>query len=543
MKKFAFCAALCLALAGAACKRRETTVEAGDREKVLHIGNGSEPRDLDPATAISTTESNLLMALFEGLVRYAPDARSVVPGAAQSWDISPDGRVYTFHLRPGLRWSNGDPLTAEDFQYSFRRVIEPKLGAESAVSADWVAGAKDYREGRITDLKGVGFRAVDPLTFEIRLNERTPFFLGILTMNPFFPVHRPTIEKHDAYLRRDGAWTRPGSLVGNGPFVLKDWRINEVIGATKNPFYWDAAHVALNAINFYPIDNEDTEERAYRGGALHVTRGLPAVKIAEYQKQNPSPLRADPIVGTRYMTFNVARPPFTDVRVRRALALAIDRKALTSDVLRDGSRPADCLTTPGSGDNYLPKAHLGYDPSAARALLAAAGFPGGAGMPDVTLVFTPSHAGEQSVAEAMQGMWAKELGVKVSLQAQEEKVWLDTLRTKNFQLLMDGWSSNINDPIDMFQLFLSDSPNNDANWKSATFDDEYAQANRSSTAAERDAHLQAEDAILVDELPMLPLYHHNNNYLVAPSVTGWTENLLGIHWYQPIALIPPGRGR
>ncbi len=319
--------------------------------------------------------------------------------------------------------------------------------------------------------------------------------------------------------------------------------MNEVIAVTKNPFYWDAAHVALNAVNFYPIDNEDTEERAFRGGALHVTRGLPAVKIAEYQRQNPTPLRADPIVGSRYMTFNVARPPFTDVRVRRALALAIDRKAITSDVLRDGSRPADCLTTPGSVDNYFPKAHLGYDPNAARALLASAGFPGGAGMPDVTLVFTPSHAGEQSVAEAMQGMWAKELGVKVSLQAQEEKVWLDTLRTKNFQLLMDGWSSNINDPIDLFQLFLSDSPNNDANWKSAAFDAEYNQANRSATAAERDAHLQAEDAILVDELPMLPLYHRNKSYLVAPSVTGWTENPLGIHWYQPIALIPRGAGR
>ena len=189
---FAFCL-LPFWLSG--CGKRETPVEAGNREQILHLGNGAEPRDLDPHTSTSNTEANIVAALFEGLVIFAPDGKTVLPGAAERWDISPDGKVYTFHLRPGLKWSNGDPLTSEDFLYSFRRIIVPKLASEMAVYVNWVAGAQDFNGGKTTDPAAVGFRAPDPQTFEITLKERAPFWLALLAMNPFYPVHRATIEK------------------------------------------------------------------------------------------------------------------------------------------------------------------------------------------------------------------------------------------------------------------------------------------------------------------------------------------------------------
>ena len=521
------------------CHKHGSPVEIGDREQIFHLGNGAEPRDLDPATAVSNTEQTILGALFEGLVNLSPDGQTIVPGAAEKWEVSPDGLTYTFHLHPGLQWSNGDPLTAEDFLYSFRRIVEPKLGSEMAIYTDWVVGAKDYREERTHDFSGVGMSAPDPLTFRMTLRERAPFWLAILALPPFDPVHRPTIEKHDAYVRREGNWTRPESMVCNGPFVLREWRTNEFITAAKNPRYWDAAHVRLKEVVFHPIENVDAEERAFRGGLLHATRFLPVSKLDVY-RHPPSPLlHADPLVSTKFIEVNVERAPFNDPRVRQAFALALDRDALVRDVRRDGSRAAASLCVPGSGPppGYTPRARLAHDPERARALLAQAGFAKGAGLPGIALVFSGTKAGDQALCEAMQAMWQTELGVHVELVSQEEKVRLDTVRTKNYQLLLYSWL-DINDPDMLLQLFLGQSPNNFSNWASADFDREFAAAGQAPTDAERWTHLQNADALLTDALPMIPLYHENQNYLVQTSVHGWQDNPLGWHLLTGVSLEP-----
>ena len=528
----------------AGCRKNETPVEAGNREQILHVGNASEPRSLDQTIAISNTESRILVALYEGLVNYSPDARQVEPGAAERWDVSADGRTYTFHLRKDLKWSNGDPLTSEDFLYSFRRLAEPALGAELANYLDPVVGWQDFREGRTHDPAALGLRAPDAATFEVALNVRTPYLLGLLANHPFYPLHRASIDKLDGRLKRDGAWTRPGAMVTNGPFWLKEWRVNDALIVEKNPNYRDAARVALKEIVFHPIDNLDTEERNFRGGLLHVTRNVPAAKLDDYRKQKSPLLKADPLVMTKYITFNVAKAPFDDGRVRQAFAWATDRGLLVKTVLRDGSRPADSLSVPGSGSmndgaGYRPRTRLPLDPDKARAALAAAGFAGGAGFPRVELVFTSAHPGEQAMVEAFQAMWQKELGVHVDLVAQEEKVWLDTLRTKNFQLLIDGWSAAVNDPVDMFQLFKSDSPNNDANWASKGYDEEFDAAAKAPDDTLRELHLQTMDAVLIEQLPIIPLFYRNQNYLVQPSVQGWKENMLDWHPFQSIKLGPP----
>ena len=540
MRTFAIhaCRSALLLLLLVGCHRRETPVEIGNREQIFHLGNGSEPRDLDPHTAVSITESNILSSLFEGLVNYTPDGHGIVPGVAERWDVSPDGRVYTFHLRPGLKWSNGDPLTAADFLYAFRRIIEPKLGGELSIYGDWVVGAQDYREGRTHDLEKVGFAAPDPLTFVTTLKDRSPFWLALLAQNPFYPVHRATLEKYDAYLRRDGAWTRPGVLVGNGPFKLAAWRVNEFVTVEKNPLYWDAAHVRLKQVVFHPIDNVDTEERAFRGGLLHATRYLSALKRDGYRKEHLDWVHSDPLAETKYLSFNVTKPPFNDPRVRQAFALAVDRTAIVDDVLRDGSRVADSFTVPGTGISapYSARTRLAFDPEKARAMLAGAGFPGGKGFPQMTMNFTTAHQGEQAVVEALQAMWQRELGVHINLVTQEEKVWLDTLRTRNFELLMDGWTG-INDPVDLLQLLLGTSPNNDTQWVSPEYDREFAAAGTAPSDAEREKHLQAMDTLLLEQLPVIPLYHQNQNYLVLPVVHGWVDNLLGWRRFQDYSLV------
>ena len=273
-----------------------------------------------------------------------------------------------------------------------------------------------------------------------------------------------------------------------------------------------------------------------------MTRFVPATKLDGYRKENAALLHSDPEVSSNFMDFNVSRPPFDDVRVRRAFALAVDRDAIVGQVLRDGSRAAVSLGVPGSG-GYEPRARLAYDPARARALMAEAGFSNGANCPSVSMVFAPSQQGVQQVVEATQAMWQKELGVRVELVAKEEKVWLDTIRTKDFQMLADGWSSGINDPVDMLQNWLSQSPNNDTHWVSAKYDAEFAAAGQAASDAERLAHCQNADAILVDELPIIPIYHKNRNYLVTPLVGGWQDNLLDWHPPGGLFFVAPGGGR
>ena len=514
-------------LALSACRKRETPVEIGNREQTFHIGNGAEPRDLDPHTATSVTESNILGALFEGLVTFAPDGKTILPGSAERWEVSPDGKVYTFHLRAGLKWSNGDPLTSEDFLYSFRRIIEPKLASEMAVYANWVVGAQDYNEGKTTDLAAVGFRAPDAQTFEITLKERAPFWLPLVAVHPFYPVHRASVEKSAAYTRRDAGWTLPGKLVGNGPFVLKEWTVGRSLTVVKNPVYWDAARVKLQAVMFHPIDDANVEERAFRSGLLHATRFVPATRLQEYREQRSPLLHADALVSTKFVLINTARPPFDDPAVRRAFAKALDREALVRDVRRDGSRVADSLCVPGSGPlpGYVPRERLRHEPVAWTH----------GEIPRVSLTFSPAHQGDQPFCEAMQAMWQKELGVHVELVPQEEKVWLDSRRTKNYQLLLMSWS-DINDPVALLQLFVGASPLNDSNWASPGYDREFVAAGQSASDAERWTHLQNADAILVDQAPLIPLCHENQNYLVQPSVHGWQDNLLGWHLYNEISL-------
>lgn len=523
-----------LALLASGCGRRETAVEHGDRAQILHRGIGNEVTELDPHLVTGIAEGNVLRALFEGLVTEHPQDLRPVPGVAERWEISPDGREYTFHLRTNAQWSDGEPVTAGDFVASFRRILTPALSAEYANMLYVLRGAEDYHKGRSTDFGSVGALALDPRTLRLTLENPAPYFLSLLTNPPWYPVPLAVIARHGAVDRRGNPWTRPDKFVGNGSFLLREWRPHQVIVVAKNPAYWDAATVRLNAIHFYPIDSVDAEERAFRSGQLHLTEFTPVGKIDSYLKTAPQLLRRDPYLGTYFYRFNTRRPPLNDVRVRRALALAPDRRLITGQVTRGGQIPATSLTPPGTA-GYTATAALSQDLDAARRLLAQAGFPGGRGLPPLELLYNTSE-NHRAVAEALQEMWRRELGVEVRLVNQEMKVVFAARRAGDFQVLRSDWIGDYLDPATFLDIFRGDSGNNYTGWNNAEYDALLDAAARTADPAARFALFQKAESILLSEAPLMPLYHHTHVFLIQPSVKGWYANLLDHHPYKHVWL-------
>ncbi len=532
----AHCALLCLLaaiLAFSGCAPRETLVHRGNREQVLLRGIGPEPASLDPALATQAADYNVLSALFEGLVTEDPVDLHPVPGVAQSWEVSSDDLIYTFHLRASARWSNGDPVTASDFAASYRRVLTPSLGAENAYLLYVVRGAEAFHRGQTADFTSVGFAAVNARTLRITLAHPAPYFLSMLNHAVWFPVHVPTIEKNGPAAERGNPWARPGSFVGNGPFVLQEWRAGQRIVVARSPTYWDAAAVRLREIDFYPF-TVDAEERAFRAGQLHVTDALPPAKIAAYRRDAPPLLRIDPLLGTYFYRLNVARPPLGDVRVRRALALAVDRQAIVEKILRGDQLAASAFTPPGMA-GYTPPAGLATDFATARRLLAEAGFPGGKGLPSLELLFNSSES-HRAIAEAVQETWRRELGVDVRLVNMENNSVLDARRTGSFQILRSSWSADFADPQNFLALWTGDSGNNFTGWADPAYDALLRQAELAIDRTQRFALLQQAEARLLEAAPLIPVYYYTHVFLLQPSVKGWHPTLLDHHPYKHVWL-------
>ena len=518
-----------LVLGGLGCGRRETRVAAGTRDQVLHIGNGAEPKDLDPNTQRAAIEYTIMSALFEGLVVIAGDGETILPGVAERWEISADKLVYTFHLRSDARWSDGAPITADDFLFSFRRVFTPSMAAPNADVGYAIAGASDYATGKNTSPDSLGLRAVDARTFEIRLAHPAPYFFFVLGGAPFMPVPRHVIERHGGATRPGTPWTRPGNLVGNGPFVLKSWQAQVNVTAAKNPQYWDRAHVRLNEIRFYGIESPDGEERAYRAGELHVTYRTPLNKLAVYQGNKIPQLHVTPMLWTNFVIFNTTRPPFDRGEVRRAFALAINRERLVSGVLHESGSVAHALTRPGTG-GYSPPVLSDHDPAEARRLLAQAGYPSGAGIPKVEFLISPNGA-EAELAQVLQNNWQQELGVRIEIVQQESKTGLDAMVSKNYQAGLTGYFYGT--PAAEFILTVGngDSPSNWTGWNSPDFNRAFKEAKFAQSTEARHAAYDRMERLIQAEAPFAPLYFTNQCNLIHPSVRGWRDNsFYAIDW-------------
>ena len=527
---FLVLAALCLV---SGCSRSDSNVSAGDREQVLHRSIGPDLGDLDPQLYTQTSDYTVLSALLEGLVAEDPVDLHPVPGVAERWNVSADGLTYTFFLRASAQWSNGQPVTAQDFIGSWHRMLSPKLGATNAGQLYLIQGAEAFNRGD-TDFSQVGLHAADARTLVVTLEHAAPYFLSLLSGPAWMPVHLPTIAQSGGIDQRGNPWAVPEHWVGNGPFVLTSWRHGQEIVVTRSPTYWDSGSVRLRAIHFHAFDSIDAEERAFRAGQLHVTEALPPDKIDSYRQESPSRLHIDPLLGTYFLRLNVRRPGLDDARVRLALGLAVDRAAIVERVLHGGQSPAEAFTPPGLG-GYEPEPVQRLRLDEARRLLAEAGHPQGQGLPEFELLYNTSET-HRVIAEAVQEMWRRDLGVRVRLLNEDGKSAEEARRAGTFDVLRSSWIADYADPSAFLDIWRSDSGNNFTGWTSADFDALMFKADRTADAAARAALFGQAERLLLTEAPIVPLYHYTHVYVLQPTVHGWHANLLDHHPYKAVWL-------
>lgn len=519
------------------CRARQTLVEAARAERTLHIGNGAEPGDLDPHLATAFVEFNILLALGEGLTAIDEDSGRPVPAAAETWTASPDGLRWTFRLRPDAKWSNGDSLRAGDFVFSYERILRPALGSDYAYMLHPLRGAEAFNAGRSTDFSTVGVSAPDDRTLVLELTAPTPYLLGLLAHQAWFPVHPATVLRHGRIDQRGTTWTRPENFVGNGAYRLVEWRQNDRLVVERHPHHPAPLDRGPRRIVFYPTDNLATDEAAFRAGQRHVTYDLAPDRIATHRAASPSPLRIDPLLETRYLRFNTTRGPFADPRVRRALALAIDRFAIAESVLLGSRVAAQHFTPPGIG-GYATDARQPHDPAGARSLLAEAGFPGGAGLPRFEIIHHPA-AMTLPVLEAVQAMWKRELGVETTISTQDFRVYLEAMKDLRYDIAGARWIGDYDDPNTYLDMFVTGGGNNQTGWSSPAYDELIARAARTSDAATRYDLFRTAESLLLEAAPIAPVVFGARVHLVHPDVLHWRGNLLGVRRYQTLDLAAP----
>ena len=511
------------------------TLQEANKNKILLITVGSEPRTLDPQEAQGVTEHHILMAMIEGLVAPSIDDQSkVVPGMADRWEHNEDYSVWTFHIGEDRKWSNGDPVAAQDFVFSYKRMLTASFGAQYADNLFILKGAEDYFRGKITDFDQVGVKALDPRTLRIELVGPTPYLLSLVQHDSWLPVNPKAILSFGSIDTRDSKWTRAENYIANGPFKMKSWRPNDVIEVVRNPLYWDAANVKLNGINFFSIENLNTQERAFQAGQLHKTDQVPLDKVPYYRRTRPELMRIDPYEGVYFYRINIARKPLDNPKVRLALNLAVDRDAIVKNILREDQKPATGYTPPGMGD-YQPLDKMHYDPERARQLLAEAGYPNGKGFPKFTIHFNTLES-HRAIAEAIQQMWKEELNIDVGLENQEWKVYLDTQNNKNYDISRSAWIGDFMDPVTFLSMWTTGNGNNNTNWGNPKYDAFIEQAARTGDPKARLEILHQAEDLFLSESPIVLVYWYTNAYLLQPSVQNWNPLVLGNHNYKYIDL-------
>jgi len=482
-------------------------------ESTFRMTLSNEPPTLDWNLATDSVSFDVLINLMEGLTEYDEHLRPR-PAVARSWEVSSDGRTYLFHLREDARWSDGKPVTAGDFEYSWKRLLDPKTAAEYAYFLYDIEGAEDYNTGKTDRPESVGVRALDNRTLQVRLRKPIVFFPSIVTFMVTYPMRRDIVEKFGE------RWTEPGSIVTDGPFVLDEWRHEYKLSLRPNPYYY-GTRPALDRVVMFVVNETTTALTLYETGDLEMAT-LPPEAMSVYRGK-PEYFTA-PILRGYYYGFNVLKPPFTDPRVRRAFSMAIDRKEFPA-ILKRGEIPASFWVPPGMP--YFNSAiGLPFDPDTARGLLAEAGFPGGRGFPAVTASFNTSPE-NSLIAENLQAQWKRNLGVQVLLDNQEWKVYLKRLQTDPPPLFRLGWGADYPDPDNFLNLFTSTSGNNRTRWKNNRYDELIRSAAADPNPLRRQkAYDEAQRILLEKDSAIMPLFVATQNWVIKPYVRGLRINAL-----------------
>lgn len=488
------------------------------------VGNGAEPQSLDPAKIQGVPEHRINLSLFEGLVGYDPKTATAIPGVAESWEISEDGTVYTFHLRK-TEWSDGTPITAQTFVDSWRRMLAPETAAQYAYMITMIVkGAEEYNTGK-ADASAVAVKAVDDMTFEVQLTGPAPYALDMMAHYAFNPVPMHIIDKYGT------DWVKPGNLVGNGPFVLESWVPQEKLTVLPNEKYWNKENVHLSRITFLPIEDMNTAFEKYKAGEIDWNYGIPTPRLDEV-KVLPD-YQGDPQNGTYYYILNVKRPPLNDVRVRKALAMALNNQEIVDKVTRAGQIATTSMVPPMAG--YTPVKGSAYDPEGARKLLAEAGYPGGKGFPSITVIYN-TNDGHKLIAEYVQEAWKNALGISINIQNLEWKTFLDVRHQHDFDICRAGWVGDYQDPNNFLELFITGGGNNDGEYSSARFDGLVRKAGTMKSGKERFNTLHdAESVLITEDQGVLPIYSYVSQHLIDTTKwEGWYPNVSDVHPYVGI---------
>lgn len=645
-------------------------IERANEDKILIIGNSNEPKGLDPHLVSGVLESNIIRALFEGLCLGDPSNDGIaLPGAAHSWEASEDFTQWTFNLQPDGMWSDGIPVTANDFVFSYRRMLSPdpdwpadysemlyfienaenyskdrrgeilmardanfptnwvtlsqanfsgdedldlkaysgkkfdKLSAEekevilkylptnrdfsfknaantpfakltpaerklrlaskgldklnkeeltflkknpdsflwpdslnSEVKDAVIARLLEYVGQDLWDRARVGVSAIDDFTLKVDLRGPVPFLPEITKHYTWYPVPRHIVLKHGKITTAfSSQWTKPGNIVSNGPFKLKEWRTNHFIEVERNTEYWDTERVQLNGIRYLPISNYYTETRMFGDEQLHVTYTIPSELIPFAKKEFSQEVRQEPYVGVRFLRSNIRREPFNNPKVRRAFAMAIDQQAICEKILQGGQKPASGIVPPFG--EYEAAGVIKFDPEKARQLLTDSGYKAASSFPDITVLTTDSDSGRRE-AEALQAMWEKHLGINVRIIQREWSTYQQMQTDADFDLVVAGWIGDYLDPTTFLEMWIKDGGNNNTGWDSPKFESLLNEAENTADIPTRMATLSQAERIILEDTPVFPIYYYTTNYLIRPEVKNWDPLLLNNHPFKFIRLEP-----
>ncbi|MFA0268794.1 ABC transporter substrate-binding protein [Vibrio cyclitrophicus] len=482
-------------------------------------GNGTEVATLDPHKSQGVPESHVIRDLLEGLVNQDGDGNTI-PGVAESWETT-DNKTFTFHLRKDAKWSNGDPVTANDFVYSFQRAVDPLTASPYAWYMEYtkMANAKDIVAGK-KDKRELGVKALDDYTLEVTLDTAVPYFVMMMGHTTVKPVHKATVEKFG------DQWTKPENFVGNGAFVPNQWVVNERLELVRNENYWDNEHTVLNKVTFLPIENQVAEMNRFLSGELDFTYEVPNEHFRRLQKEYPEDVNIKGNLCTYYYQFNAQKAPFDDVRVRKAMSYAMDRDIVTKAILGQGQKPAYFLT---------PEITAGFDPvtpeygqlsqkeriAEAKRLLEEAGYTKSNPL-EFNLLYNTSE-NHKKLAVAIASMWKKELGINAKLENQEWKSYLDSKDTGNFDVARAGWCGDYNEASSFLTLMVSQNTTAGQHYKSADYDKIIDKALSSTSEEERTKLYIEAEKLLAKDMPIAPVYQYVTTRLVSPQLGGYPE--------------------
>lgn len=496
-------------------------------EQAFRMNLHSEPPTLDPGQSQDNISSTVLTALYEGLVQLDADNKPQ-PGMAEKWDISDDKTKYTFHLRKDAKWSNGDPVTAHDFEFAWKRVLDPKAepAPPYAYQLYYLKNAQNYNviednPNHISDPNQVGVKATDDYTLEVTLESPTPYFLGLTSFMTYYPVHTKTVQSNPAWA------SEANSIITNGPFKISQWKHNDSIELVPNENYYDKGNIHLTKVNLTMVNNASTELSMYETNQLDYTGKptgeIPADQLPKLKESKKDEMEIKGIASTYYYVFNTTAAPFDNVKIRKAFAMAIDRQEIVDKVTLAGELPAYGFVSPGiSGadkeyrqeykDDFFKE-----DIEEAKKLLAEGMQEKGyAKLPEITLIHNEG-AGHKKVAEAIADMWNKKLGVSVKTEVQEWGVFLKNRTNLNYQIARAGWGADYNDPMTYMDLWTSTSGNNDSGWKNKEYDGLVKEATTSFDQKKRMESMSKAEKLLMDDMVILPIYYYSNVRLLKPG--------------------------